>query len=202
MLQAAPQIIQQDDVLILQNTLYISGKEKDPLTLTPEELEKTKDIIKPYLDVDDPDKERKEFLFYLYKIYYQRDFKDSKEEERRYDLFKNNVRLISKINSEKRSFRVGINKFADREEMEVPKGLLVDSEMIKKSKAGFRFSSEIQTELDHQMGSSLIQKKEDAGEAKKEEESKPEEEVETKEKSQVVETKEKMSNTSTYTGKI
>ena len=194
MLQAAPQIIQQDDVLILQNTLYISGKEKDPLTLTPEELEKTKDIIKPYLDVDDPDKERKEFLFYLYKIYYQRDYKDSKEEERRYDLFKNNVRLISKINSEKRSFRVGINKFADREEMEVPKGLLVDSEMIKKSKPGFKFSSEIQTELDYQMGSNMIQKMEDASEVKKEEESKSEENAETKEKSQAVESKETKSN--------
>ena len=194
MLQAAPQIIQQDDVLILQNTLYISGKEKDPLTLTPEELEKTKDIIKPYLDVDDPDKERKEFLFYLYKIYYQRDYKDSKEEERRYDLFKNNVRLISKINSEKRSFRVGINKFADREEMEVPKGLLVDSEMIKKSKPGFKFSSEIQTELDYQMGSNMIQKMEDASEVKKEEESKSEENAETKEKSQAVESKEMKSN--------
>ena len=66
--------------------------------------------------------------------------------------------------------------------------------MIKKSKPGFKFSSEIQTELDYQMGSNMIQKMEDASEVKKEEESKSEENAETKEKSQAVESKETKSN--------
>lgn len=147
-------------MLILQNTIYIAGEKKDPLKLTESELEKIKNIIKPHLDIDFPAKEPQDFLFYLFKVYYQRDYEDAMEEARRFEIFKSNTKLISEINSQEKSFSVGINKFADREEMEVPKGLIVTDDVLKASKEGFEFSEEIQKELETQFGGMEMGEKE------------------------------------------
>lgn len=123
MLQSVPELLEGDGILILRDTLLIDGNERNYLELSEEELEKVKALILPRLKDDDRSKGTHAFLFYIFKIYYQRNYQDSKEEADRFKIFESSLEKINEINSKNKSFKVAINKFADRKDEELPMGL-------------------------------------------------------------------------------
>jgi hypothetical protein len=107
----------------LRDTLFIDGKEKNYLELSEEELERVKALIKPRLKDENGSLDAQNFLFFIFKIFYQRKYKDSIEEQDRFKIFQSSLKKINEINSKNKSFRVAINKFADRRDEELPMGL-------------------------------------------------------------------------------
>lgn len=159
LLNQIPNIISFENVLIMDSGLMMSGVERDYMELTPEELEMVRKAILPAFKTDYYDEDKFKWLFRLFKIYYQREY-DSGEEETKYQIFSKNLKLMNEINSQKKSFSVRINKFADQEEITMPPGLmksLHDEQMNKSNniskflngeyKGTFKFDSQINNEL-------------------------------------------------------
>lgn len=123
-MQSIPEILEKDGILIVNNTLLVDGMERNYMELSEDELKRVKSMIKPrlksYTNISD---ENHAFLFFLFKVYYQREYQNVAEEEERFNIFETNLGKINKINSGDRSFKAAINKFADRRDDELPLGL-------------------------------------------------------------------------------
>ena len=96
--------------------IYSNDVPKKYSELNEKEKEIVNKIIKYIFDSDTFAKESYPFLFRL--------FKSFDEEKKRFKLFSDNLDLINKTNSKGKSFKLGINSFADKLNEEVPTGLL------------------------------------------------------------------------------
>lgn len=92
--------------------------------MNEDQIKKMNKLIKYLFDQELFAQESYPFLFRLYKLYYKRKYKDDVENEERYKIFVKNMDLVNEKNSQKKSFKLGINKFTDRLNNEVPLGLI------------------------------------------------------------------------------
>lgn len=116
--------IQEGKYFIFGNTILAEGKEKTYLDLNKEEFEDIQKIIQPRLKEKHHDPSSFEFLFFLFKIFYQRKYESEEKNQGHFKIFEKNLKLINRVNKENRSFIVSINKFADEDEIELPLGLM------------------------------------------------------------------------------
>ena len=147
----------------MDSALLISGVDKNYLDLTSEELDEVKAAIKPAFKSDNYPEEKFKWFFKLFKIYYQRKYKSESDENEKYAIFEKNLELMNEINSQNKSFSVAINKFADKEEIAMPPGLmksLYDEDIKNKQKSeypvltkpkkkSFKFDINIKNEIDN-----------------------------------------------------
>jgi hypothetical protein len=143
----------------MDSVLLLGGVERDYTDLSPEELELVREAILPAFKTDHYDEHKFKWFFRLFKIYYQRQY-DSVEEHTKYRVFSKNLKLMNEINSQKKSFSVRINKFADQEEITMPPGLMKSlhedhmdnstriSKLLNDNYGGtFKFDSQIHEQL-------------------------------------------------------
>jgi hypothetical protein len=136
-----PHILSEGPVLILKSALLIEGEERDSASLSKEELDLVREVIKPSFKSDHYKENEFKWLFRLFKIYYQRQYDSEFQENQKYKIFQSNLRLMNDINSQNKSFSVRINKFADQEDIAMPPGLMknLHEKNIKKETKSFSF---------------------------------------------------------------
>ena len=94
--------------------------------MSKEELDSVKKTIDPSFDIKKYNLKNSKWIFRLFKIYYQKSYENEYEEMNHFEIFKKNLKLMNRINSENRSFKVRINKFADIEDIVMPQGLMAN----------------------------------------------------------------------------
>ena len=138
----------------MDSVLLVGGVERDYMDLTDEERKLVREAIDPAFKTDYYAEDKFKWLFKLFKIYYQRDY-SGYEEQQKFRVFADNLRLMNDINAENKSFSVRINKFADKKEIAMPPGLMKALHEKGKKKYGSRFTTNAGFKLDRQIQGQL-----------------------------------------------